>query len=67
MLDEHRDTDIDPPLHGCMACKARQPYTVAALSNGNTVWRCVVCNTVVNLIPGASIATEGLASGEGAA
>jgi hypothetical protein len=35
-----------------MACHARQPYTIEALANRNTLWRCVVCNHVVNLIPG---------------
>jgi hypothetical protein len=37
---------------GCMECHAQQPYTVETLANRNTVWRCVVCNHVVNLIPG---------------
>ena len=42
----------DPPMHGCMECKAQRPYTIEALPNRNTIWRCVVCSHVVNLIPG---------------
>jgi ribosomal protein L37AE/L43A len=50
--------------HGCMQCKARQPYTVEALVNGNTIWRCRACAHVVNLIPGTYSTPEGQASGE---
>jgi hypothetical protein len=35
-----------------MQCKARQRFTVEELRNRNTLWRCVVCGSVVNLIPG---------------
>ena len=35
-----------------MQCKARQRYMVEELRNRNTLWRCAVCNHVVNLIPG---------------
>jgi len=38
----HPDTEVTPEeaeaallTHGCMQCKARQPYTVEALVNGN--------------------------------
>ena len=51
-MDEHGGNTPDPPTHGCMECHATQPYTVAVLPNGNTIWRCVVCSHVVNLIPG---------------
>src|SRR5207245_1317476 len=42
----------DHPTHGRMECHAQQPSTIAALPNRNTMWRCVVCSHVVNLIPG---------------
>ena len=42
----------EPPTHGCMECHAQQPYTVEVLENRNTIWRCVVCSHMVNLIPG---------------
>ena len=53
-----------PLLHGCMQCKAQQPYTVERLPNRNTVWRCAVCRYVVNLVPGTYSAPEGLMAGE---
>ena len=42
----------DHPTHGRMECHAQQPSTIAVLPNRNTMWRCVVCSHVVNLIPG---------------
>jgi len=54
----------DRPTHGCMQCKAQQLYTVETLPNRNTLWRCAVCRSVVNLIPGIYSAPEGLLAGE---
>jgi hypothetical protein len=42
----------DPPLAGCMECKAQRPYTVKPWPNGNTTWPCTVCGKVVRLVPG---------------
>jgi hypothetical protein len=42
----------EPPLAGCMECKAQRPYTVKTWPNGNTTWHWVVCGTVVRLVPG---------------
>ena len=46
------DGGTERATHGCMQCKARQPYMVEELRNRNTLWRCAVCGHVVNLIPG---------------
>ena len=64
MAEGPEEPAADTPLHGCMPCKARQPYTVEALPNGNTIWRCRACAHVVNLIPGTYSTPEGQASGE---
>jgi len=73
MSEDQRDTGMPATpeeaeaallTHGCMQCKARQPYTISTLSNKNTLWRCAVCNYVVNLIPGNYSAALGEASGE---
>ena len=42
----------EPPLEGCMECKAPRPYTVKAWPNGNTTWHCTVCSKVLRLVPG---------------
>ena len=54
----------DQPRHGCMECKARQPYTVEEFPNGNTGWRCGVCGKILRLIPGNYSELYGLESGE---
>ena len=64
MSERQEDAASEPPTHGCMQCKAQQPYTISILSNKNTMWRCAVCNYVVNLIPGNYSAALGEASGE---
>ena len=51
-MDEQAGDVVEHSRHGCMECHATQPYTVAVLPNRNTIWRCVVCSHVVNLIPG---------------
>ncbi len=51
-MDEQGAAPTERPTHGCMECRAQQPYTVEVLPNRNTLWRCVVCSHVVNLIPG---------------
>jgi hypothetical protein len=42
----------EPPTHGCMECKGPREYTVEHFANGNTGWRCVVCEQILRLIPG---------------
>jgi len=64
MPETPEEADAALLTHGCMQCKARQPYTISTLSNKNTMWRCAVCNYVVNLIPGTYSTPEGQASGE---
>jgi hypothetical protein len=43
---------LEHPRHGCMECKAQQPYTVEEFPNGNTGLRCRVCGKILRLIPG---------------
>ena len=61
----------DAPHAGCMTCKALRPYTVELVMykgvwNGNTVWRCQECRTVIRLIPGPYLPRQehGPAEGE---
>ena len=51
-MEQQGESGAEGPTHGCMQCKARQRFTVEELRNRNTLWRCVVCGSVVNLIPG---------------
>jgi hypothetical protein len=51
-MEQQGEGGAEGPTHGCMQCKARQRYIVEELRNRNTLWRCAVCNHVVNLIPG---------------
>ena len=51
-MEQQGEGGAEGPTHGCMQCKARQRYMVEELRNRNTLWRCAVCNHVVNLIPG---------------
>jgi hypothetical protein len=51
-MEQQGEGGAEGPTHGCMQCKARQRYMVEELRNRNTLWRCAVCNHVVNVIPG---------------
>jgi hypothetical protein len=55
---------LDEPRHGCMECKAQQPYTVEQFPNGNTGWRCRVCGKILRLIPGRYTALAAHGDGE---
>jgi ribosomal protein L37AE/L43A len=57
-MDPRESTD--PSRHGCMICKAPQPYTVEQFSNGNTGWRCRACGNIVRLISGCYSELYGL-------
>jgi hypothetical protein len=46
------ESPVDPPLAGCMECKAPRSYTVKAWPNGNTTWHWTMCGKVVRLVPG---------------
>ena len=48
-MEQQGEGGAEGPTHGCMQCKARQRYMVEELRNRNTLWRCAVCNHVVNL------------------
>jgi hypothetical protein len=50
----------EPPTHGCMECKAQQPYTVEHFAHGNTGRRCTVCGHILRLIPGKYSEISGL-------
>jgi hypothetical protein len=58
-MPEATESPADPETWGCMNCKSQQPYRVEHHDNGNTTWRCAVCNQVVNLIPGKYSAAPG--------
>jgi hypothetical protein len=42
----------------CVQCKTRRPLSVHQFANGNTGWRCVVCEQIVCLIPGTYLDDE---------
>ena len=54
----------DRPTHGCMECKTQRPYTVERFANGHTGWRCMVCGTMLRLIPGKFRTEDGWGSAE---
>ena len=62
-----RSEPPDHPRHGCMECKAQQPYAVEQFPNGNTGWRCLVCGKILRLIPGKYSELSGLGAAKGPA